>query len=246
MSGWDVAAVLVDNGGVLTVPDPALVREALEPFEVPAAGVDLDRVHAVAARRYDQWALRSASAGAVTVDADRGRFVFLEAYAAAAGVDDDHLQQAASALDETFTSSGRPWSHVREGAGEALRGIAASGRPVAIVTNAAGTAEVELADLGVCQVGPGPGCEVAAVIDSGQLGYAKPDPRIFEVALAAVGVPASAAVHVGDTVYADVRGARAAGVHPVHLDPHRLCRATDHGHVRSLADIVAVIEGRRL
>lgn len=146
--------------------------------------MDLDRVHAVAARTYDEWALDAL--GSAFGSDDRGRLVFLGAYSAAAGVSTDEVERAALALDGAFTASGRPWSHVRPGAAEALRGIAATGTPLAVVTNAVGTAETELADLGVCQFGPGPACEVAAVIDSGELGYGKPDPRIFEAALAAV------------------------------------------------------------
>ena len=43
----------------------------------------------------------------------------------------------------------------------------------------------------VLQVGPGLGVEVACVIDSGAVGVSKPDPRIFHLALDAIGVAAS-------------------------------------------------------
>jgi putative hydrolase of the HAD superfamily len=56
-----------------------------------------------------------------------------------------------------------------------------------------------------------------AIITSAQAGGAKPNPAIFEAALTAAGVPASAAVHVGDSLHEDVEGARAAGVEPVLL-----------------------------
>lgn len=47
-------------------------------------------------------------------------------------------------------------------------------------------------------------------------GVAKPDPALFARALAAAGdVPPGAALHVGDSVDADVEGARAAGVRAV-------------------------------
>ncbi len=47
----------------------------------------------------------------------------------------------------------------------------------------------------------------------------------------------SEVVHVGDRVVTDVDGAHAAGIAPVHLDPYRLCRASDHRHVRTLAGL---------
>ena len=47
---------------------------------------------------------------------------------------------------------------------------------------------------------------------------AKPDPHIFNYALAAVGVSAAEAVHVGDTYEADIVGAKNTGIHPILID----------------------------
>ena len=47
---------------------------------------------------------------------------------------------------------------------------------------------------------------------------AKPDPHIFNYTLAAVGVSAEEAVHVGDTYEADIVGAENVGIRPVLLD----------------------------
>jgi hypothetical protein len=39
-----------------------------------------------------------------------------------------------------------------------------------------------------------------------------------------------------------VRGARAAGLVPVHFDPYELCQArADHAHVKDLADVAGLI-----
>jgi putative hydrolase of the HAD superfamily len=56
------------------------------------------------------------------------------------------------------------------------------------------------------------------IVISAEAGVAKPDPAIFERALALAGVPADAAVHVGDTREVDFAGARAAGLRAIHLD----------------------------
>ena len=47
---------------------------------------------------------------------------------------------------------------------------------------------------------------------------AKPDPRIFNFALSAVGVSAEETVHIGDTYRADIVGARDVGIRPILLD----------------------------
>jgi putative hydrolase of the HAD superfamily len=53
---------------------------------------------------------------------------------------------------------------------------------------------------------------IHAAISSAEHGYLKPHPSIFEAALEQVGVPAAAALMVGDSVKADVCGALGAGM----------------------------------
>jgi putative hydrolase of the HAD superfamily len=114
------------------------------------------------------------------------------------------------------------------------------------VSNSDGTVQEQLLMTRICQVGRGHGVQVAIVVDSAVAGFEKPDPRIFALALESLGVPAARAVHVGDTIFADVEGARAAGVRPLHLDPHGFCpRPDDHDHVRSLADVAELVVAER-
>ncbi|MGI8709576.1 MAG: HAD family hydrolase, partial [Acidimicrobiales bacterium] len=80
-----------------------------------------------------------------------------------------------------------------------------------------------------------------AVIDSGTFGVAKPDPAISALALDSVGVDAARAVHVGDTFQYDVRGARAAGVHPVLVDPLGLRTDTDCDRIASLTEVATLL-----
>jgi putative hydrolase of the HAD superfamily len=54
---------------------------------------------------------------------------------------------------------------------------------------------------------------------SSEAGWAKPDPRIFTVALAQHGTAPEEALHVGDSADLDAIGARAAGIRAVLLDP---------------------------
>jgi putative hydrolase of the HAD superfamily len=58
---------------------------------------------------------------------------------------------------------------------------------------------------------------VDGVVTSAEVGAPKPDPRVFERALAIAGVGPSDALHVGDKVDNDVEGAAAAGVRAVLL-----------------------------
>ena len=56
------------------------------------------------------------------------------------------------------------------------------------------------------------------LVISGNVGYEKPDARIFEHALGLAGVPASEALAVGDRLETDVAGAKAAGIRAVWFD----------------------------
>lgn len=61
----------------------------------------------------------------------------------------------------------------------------------------------------------------AAVHISSRIGAAKPDPAIFRAALRFHGLPAHAAMHIGDSPREDVAGAQAAGVRAFLIDRQR-------------------------
>ncbi|WP_439526484.1 HAD family hydrolase [Roseovarius mucosus] len=55
-------------------------------------------------------------------------------------------------------------------------------------------------------------------IMSCEVGYVKPDPEIYELVVAAAGVPRHKILFVGDTPAADVEGPRVAGMQGIHID----------------------------
>ena len=107
----------------------------------------------------------------------------------------------------------RLWSCVLDGVPEALTKMAGMGLQLAVVSNSDGSVESGLVDQGLRNY-------FDVVIDSHVVGYEKPDPRIFEAALARCGTDPARTLHVGDLYAADVVGARAADVHPLLLDPY--------------------------
>ena len=103
-----------------------------------------------------------------------------------------------------------------------------------------------LREQAVCQVGEGHGADVLVVVDSQVVGVSKPDPRIWGFALEVLGVPAARTLYVGDSVYNDVEGARAAGLHPLHLDPYDDHPDATHDRIRSLSEVAAWQPGSTL
>jgi putative hydrolase of the HAD superfamily len=82
----------------------------------------------------------------------------------------------------------------------------------------------------------------AHVTASGAVGIAKPDPRIFHLALGAVDGRAEDAVHVGDSLHDDVHGALAAGVTPVWLRRHGASQTGEPpGGIRRAANLAEAV-----
>jgi putative hydrolase of the HAD superfamily len=224
-------AVLLDVGGIFHLPDHERVLGAFARGGFEARAEDLDRAHYRGASRF-------------TCDYEgelpwRERWQeYLEEYARACGVPDSLYQEVHEHLDAEF-ASGALWSRVVPGSVDALRALAATGVALGVVSNADGSVAARLREQEVLQVGPGIGVEVGCVVDSGEVGVSKPDPRIFRIALDALGVDGHAAWYVGDMPGIDVVGARAAGLRPFVMDPYGLHAGADYDVVASLDDLIA-------
>lgn len=116
---------------------------------------------------------------------------------------------------------------------DALQGLAAmsaAGLGVAVIGNQPAARTAQLRALGVDP-------DVMAM--SEELGAAKPDPRFYDLALAAMGDPdPSTVAYVGDRVDNDVRPAVAHGLRAVHLrrGPWGILGEQDDGTADAVAD----------
>lgn len=64
------------------------------------------------------------------------------------------------------------------------------------------------------------------IVISAHVGYEKPHPTIFQIALDNTGLSAADVLYIGDDPYLDYQAARKAGLHSLHLD--RMGRFPDH------------------
>ena len=82
------------------------------------------------------------------------------------------------------------------------------------------------------------------VLASAVFGAAKPSPRIFQEALRRAGVKPREAIHIGDSLEDDIRGAEAVGIQSILIDRSLTGRSLEHlGRkvpkiVRSLSEII--------
>jgi len=79
------------------------------------------------------------------------------------------------------------------------------------------------------------------VVISSEVGWRKPSPQFFAPILASLNLPADEVVYVGDDLANDVRGARAAGMQPLWLDPTgRVCQEAPT--LKSIAELIHWLE----
>ncbi|WP_426572243.1 HAD family hydrolase [Aquihabitans sp. McL0605] len=230
MTDRSIDVVFLDAGGVLVCPNEELIAERFA-----AAGFEVDPTLLFAAHFHGVLAIDTAQAEPEVFDD------YHLAYSSHLGLDPERIDEAAAVLEGLWAVSGL-WRQPLPWAAEGLAAIAATGVPIVVVSNADGTVADVLGATGLLQVGPGPGVEVVAIVDSGAVGVAKPDPAIFHLALEIAGTTADRAIHVGDAYQYDVRGARAAGVRPILVDPLGLRTDADCERVASLVDVAALID----
>jgi putative hydrolase of the HAD superfamily len=219
-------ALLFDAGGILVLPDPAVLGPLLA-YYGGSADVDLHiRAH------YAAMAAKSHAASA-----ERDWSTYNLEYVERIGVPAEARVKAAATLGRTRNAWIWRWPIVDSV--EALRTLHKRDVPIGVVSNASGQIEEVLHDSAVCQVGEGPGVPVRVIVDSDVVGVAKPDPAIFDFALPYFdGIDRSEIAYVGDSVAMDVVGARAAGLHPILLDPFDDHAGADFERIPRLSDLL--------
>ncbi|WP_243093304.1 HAD family hydrolase [Thermus thalpophilus] len=158
--------------------------------------------------------------------------VFREALAALGGP-----VERARALAEAFFQRRRRYPLFPE-VPEFLEALRARGAFLALLTNGVPDLQREkLAGSGLAEA-------FDLTLVSGEVGWGKPDPRLFRMALCAFSVRAEEAVMVGDNPERDIRGALAAGIYAVFVDrDHRPPdpRYPAHLEVKDLREALALL-----
>jgi HAD superfamily hydrolase (TIGR01549 family) len=118
----------------------------------------------------------------------------------------------------------------------ALEFLSSVGCLMALVSNAPPDTDKVVESLGL-------GKYLRSIIISGVVGYMKPHPEIFRIALGEQSVAPGEAIHIGDLYEADVVGARNAGIKGVLLDRDNSQMNLDCPRIRNLAEIQSQLTG---
>jgi putative hydrolase of the HAD superfamily len=137
------------------------------------------------------------------------------------------LEAAFTELYEAF-ARGRAW-RAADDARETLEALERRGILLGVVSNFDSRLSRVLAELDLARF-------FRAIVPSSVAGAAKPDPAIFRLALARLGVEPAEAAHVGDDERCDRDGASAAGLRAWLLDPSR---PSGERSIRTLGEILS-------
>ena len=82
------------------------------------------------------------------------------------------------------------------------------------------------------------------VLASGEVGIRKPEPGIFFAALDQMEAQPQQSLYIGDNYWADVIGARQAGITPALLDPHQLFPEANCLLLNQISDLLTLLPQR--
>lgn len=147
----------------------------------------------------------------------------------------DLSPQVGAYMDQAY----RPDDVLFDGLVETLASLRASGISLGVISNRSQPFQDYLRELGI-------GDYFGYTLAAGEVNSWKPDRGIFLHALRETGMQASETIYVGDNYFADVLGARSAGIHPVLIDPDGLFEAPDCPVIQAHAELISYLERRNV
>jgi HAD superfamily hydrolase (TIGR01509 family) len=211
----EIETVFLDAGNTLLSMDYKWIKKELEGIGIHCEIDELKRAEA-AARPMLSSALEKLKS---TEDKKTSIFYMgslLKKLQAASAMSEKDLDEITMILLRDLQSPGwakRFWSNLIPGVRDALDILKNEGLQLLVVSNSNGSIEGIMSDLGVRDY-------FDKIVDSHNIGFEKPDYRLFKHALEISNAVPEHTLHIGDLYHVDVRGAWSAGVHALLLDPY--------------------------
>jgi HAD superfamily hydrolase (TIGR01549 family) len=153
----------------------------------------------------------------------------------ALGCPEDCASQYAPLLSDFMETSYQPQDLLFDGVAETLSGLRESGYVLAVVSNRDKPFHDYLREKDILRY-------LHFALAAGEVSSWKPDPEIFIRATQQADVCPGDAVYIGDNYYADIVGARRAGLIPVLFDPAGVFPEADCTVIQTHAQIFDLLE----
>jgi putative hydrolase of the HAD superfamily len=162
-------------------------------------------------------------------DLNEGYRIFFTRWMEAAGIPPGEVESCRERFNALHRIEAL-WRVVRPGTFEMLERFRAAGFRLGIVSNAEGNIENDARRYGLHKF-------FDVILDSHVVGVAKPDPRIFKMAVEALGVNPEEALFAGDIYSVDMVGARAAGIEGKLVDVMDSYHWVEHTKIRGIHEL---------
>jgi HAD superfamily hydrolase (TIGR01509 family) len=215
----ELKAIFFDVGNTLLFPNQSVI---LAPLHQRGIAPSMEQWHAIERKTKNEFDTALERDG----HADHGFwYLFYSHLLAELGVNDEAIH--GSLVEATRVSAN--WANMRPGTRDVLRRLKARYR-LAVISNADGKIEDLLKRNGIADC-------FESITDSGMVGCEKPAARIFEAALAGMGVAAGESLYVGDMHSVDYLGATRVGMQAILFDVAGAYRENGVPRVASLEEL---------
>ena len=152
----------------------------------------------------------------------------------AVGCSSEQAERLAPIIHKYMNENYKPESWVEPTTFDLLAELKAAGYQLGVISNRDLPFVEELKQIGLEGY-------FDLTVSGGEAGSKKPDPGIFHYSLARAGARPTETMYVGDNYFADVIGARNAGVHPVLLDIGGIFHQPGCPSIKSLAELPGIL-----
>jgi HAD superfamily hydrolase (TIGR01549 family) len=153
----------------------------------------------------------------------------------ALGFQPDEAERVAPLAHNHMRDSYKPVNHVLPETIEALRELRASGYLLGVITNRSKPIYNEMHEIGL-------DLHFDFYLTGSQLGAYKPRKEIFEKLVAFTGHSKDELLYIGDNYYADVLGARNAGIESALLNWNGLYNDMDCPSIRAIPELLPLLQ----
>ena len=155
-------------------------------------------------------------------------------YLKSIGLTEKRAAAMAKPLQDLMDQGYKPENQVHADVPETLHNLRESGFTLGLVSNRTRSCHEECESLGLLSY-----FDFAYV--AGEVDLWKPDPRIFDRAFEICGSTPEKTIYIGDNYFADILGAKNAGIQPILLDPTAIFPEAECTVIRSIDELLTVL-----